>query len=473
MNKIKKIVGIYLLIIGLIFIISGVLPDIISNIEFNKLEKEISLINNKLINETINKNDIKIINKNITIKNKKLEYKVEKYLNDVINLAVELLDIKKNNDLNELLSVNNLKNKDLIKVKEILENRKNNIEELEKNFEYLSKNDINNKEYKKLINEININNYKNIIDNYKKIIESYEKIISFLNEKNDYQISNNGIEFLKRNEFEEFDKFIKSINIDTINLSYNLKNDTDGPIIYAHDIYLYEGIGINLLNEISCIDEIDGKIDCNIIGNYDKNTIGVYPINISALDKSGFKTEKTINVNIVEREKLRYYVELIRNYNTVIVYELDENKEYTKIAKVFPCSTGRNGRTPTGIFYTTKGSTWGPLMGGVWGQYYTVITGNILFHSVPYYSMSKDNLEWEEYNKLGDFASAGCVRLSVEDAKWIYENCPNGMKIKIYDGELPAGVTKPIALKIDGTSPFRGWDPTDPDVNNPWHNTNN
>ena len=29
----------------------------------------------------------------------------------------------------------------------------------------------------------------------------------------------------------------------------------------------------------------------------------------------------------------------------------------------------------------------------------------------------------DEYNMLGNFASAGCVRLQVEDAKWIWTNC--------------------------------------------------
>ena len=43
------------------------------------------------------------------------------------------------------------------------------------------------------------------------------------------------------------------------------------------------------------------------------------------------------------------------------------------------------------------------------------------------------------------------------------------MKVKIYDGELPTGVSKPTAIKIDGNSSFRGWDPTDPDPNNPYH----
>ena len=42
--------------------------------------------------------------------------------------------------------------------------------------------------------------------------------------------------------------------------------------------------------------------------------------------------------------------------------------------------------------------------------------------------------------------------------------------IKIYDGDLPSGVSKPSAQKIDPNDPKRGWDPTDPDPANPWNN---
>ena len=113
----------------------------------------------------------------------------------------------------------------------------------------------------------------------------------------------------------------------------------------------------------------------------------------------------------------------------------------------------------------------------MWGHYILskemgagalAITGNILFHSVPYYSRSKGNLETAEYNKLGTKASMGCIRLAVKDAKWIYDFCPVGSPIHIYDvSELP--VEKPTPIHIDPSDPRAGWDPTDPDPNNPWH----
>ena len=69
----------------------------------------------------------------------------------------------------------------------------------------------------------------------------------------------------------------------------------------------------------------------------------------------------------------------------------------------------------------------------------------------------------------GETVSDGCVRLCVADAKWIYDNCPIGTTVKVYDGDLPSGVTKPSAQKIPANSPNKGWDPTDPDPKNPWN----
>ena len=129
---------------------------------------------------------------------------------------------------------------------------------------------------------------------------------------------------------------------------------------------------------------------------------------------------------------------------------------------------GKGTNTPIGTFKTTKGYTWGALFGGVYGQYSTRITGHILFHSVPYYKKDPSTLEWQEYNKLGTKASAGCIRMRVIDAKWIFDNIPAGTKVKIYDGSIPKGIIKPSYAKIKSDSPNKGWDPTDPDKNNPW-----
>ena len=89
---------------------------------------------------------------------------------------------------------------------------------------------------------------------------------------------------------------------------------------------------------------------------------------------------------------------------------------------------------------------------------------------MPYYSQHKDDLEYDEFNKLGSLASLGCIRLAVVDVKWIYDNCPIGTPVCIYDdAENPGPMGKPGTMYTDPDDESkRGWDPTDPDPANPW-----
>ena len=121
----------------------------------------------------------------------------------------------------------------------------------------------------------------------------------------------------------------------------------------------------------------------------------------------------------------KYRLEVNCEQNVVNVYEKDENGEYKNCVKVMLCSVGY--ATPRSGTYSLKkygGWEWKGLQGDVYGQYATQITGNILFHSVPYTEKyNNSSLEYWEYDKLGTPASLGCIRLTVKNAKWIYDNC--------------------------------------------------
>lgn len=167
-----------------------------------------------------------------------------------------------------------------------------------------------------------------------------------------------------------------------------------------------------------------------------------------------------------------YYIKVNRLANCVTIYGKDANGAYTVPVKAMICSVGKDiNDTPTGIFGTYAKYTWRYLFGEQYGQYTTRIVGHILFHSVPYLEPKKDKLKVDYYNNLGVGDSMGCIRLTVADAKWIYDNCPLGTTVEIYDDVNPGPLGKPSAMKIDPTSPYAGWDPTDPDPANPWHVT--
>lgn len=180
--------------------------------------------------------------------------------------------------------------------------------------------------------------------------------------------------------------------------------------------------------------------------------------------KPGASTEEA-GQTTPEPYTLPYIVKVNRKQNVVTVYTYDNKGKYTKPVKAMVCSTGINNGTPVGTFYISDKYTWRALFGNVYGQYAVRFTGNILFHSVPYVKTNKSTLKAEEYNKLGIQASDGCVRLSVIDAKWIYDNCGPGTRVIVFDGNDFGPLGKPEAQNIPNSA---GWDPTDPDNKNPW-----
>lgn len=95
--------------------------------------------------------------------------------------------------------------------------------------------------------------------------------------------------------------------------------------------------------------------------------------------------------------------------------------------KRYVCSTGR-AATPTVIGeYEVygKGYSFGH---GYTCYWYTQFYGDYLFHSSPYYVNSNRIMD----ATMGVPSSAGCVRLEIQNAKWIYDNIPYGTKVVTY-----------------------------------------
>ena len=156
-----------------------------------------------------------------------------------------------------------------------------------------------------------------------------------------------------------------------------------------------------------------------------------------------------------------YRAEVNRVACTVTMYAKDGANGYIIPVKVFACSVGLpETPTPLGTYYTTNKYRWWELMGPSWGQYCTRIVHGILFHSVAgYTNKTIKNISAANYNMLGSPASHGCVRLTVRDAKWIYDNCPLNMQVDIIDSSFPGPLGKPATIKIPS---WQTWDPTDP-----------
>lgn len=123
------------------------------------------------------------------------------------------------------------------------------------------------------------------------------------------------------------------------------------------------------------------------------------------------------------------------------VYGRDEKGDYTVVVRQMLCSTGMKA-TPSDVgdwVLNGRHATWCifPKWGNSYARYWTRINGSIAFHSPIYTSVSNSAMKIGSYNKLGQRASHGCIRLSVWDAKWIYDNIGAGTVVSIVEGMDP------------------------------------
>ena len=140
------------------------------------------------------------------------------------------------------------------------------------------------------------------------------------------------------------------------------------------------------------------------------------------------------------------------NNQVTTVYGRDEAGDYTIVVRQMLCSTGTKSNPSDPGDWTLNGKTarwcYFPKWGG-YAQYWTRINRSIAFHSVIYNTVNTMDLSVSSYNNLGKRASHGCIRLTVADAKWIYDNCGAGTVVTI-DEHLPADPELRASLKLPG-----------------------
>jgi len=205
------------------------------------------------------------------------------------------------------------------------------------------------------------------------------------------------------------------------------------------------------INESSAADEISRVqrrlrglfYDVEVDGSYGEKTVAAVTEfqTANGLNATGIADRETQRVLFSESAVgvwTEYMLKVSIDDQRVYVYALDESRQY-QLIDTFICSsgldTGPDDSTPRGIFTDTTEplDRWHYFIEyECWAQYAWRIQGPIYFHSVIYSEKDESTLRMSSVYNLGRKASHGCIRLSVENAKWIYTHCDAGTIVIIY-----------------------------------------
>ena len=164
---------------------------------------------------------------------------------------------------------------------------------------------------------------------------------------------------------------------------------------------------------------------------------------------------------------------------SVVAYEAKDG-DWIQM-RVMICSTGRKGHeTPTNSYKISDRYAYHKLGTGdtrCYGFWACRFKRHYLFHSVPISDKATKAeqghamCDMHKFEMLGTVASDGCVRVTIGDAKWIYDLSENEtVNVRIVDDDGPIPSAPPAVIWEEPYTDRHGygWDPTDPDPNNPY-----
>lgn len=278
------------------------------------------------------------------------------------------------------------------------------------------------------------------IDRYNLVSDSVNSVINSIDSIQNSVINyTNGMNYFNNEQYYEAISSLK--NVSSLDLNYpnslkylnesknrikeNLLNKCDD--LVKNDYYT-QALSIlhnsnDILGEDNDIKEKISEIKVQKQQYLDKNSTIA-----EASSKALIATISSNNINKLNVESITsYLVNVNLKEQKTYIYKGTANN--WNLTKTFPCSTGISGKdTPYGSFSIKERGDWFfSEKYNQGGKYWTQITGNILFHSVPF---AKDKTTIVDYT-LNKPSSHGCIRLSVDDAKWIYTNIPRGSKVII------------------------------------------
>ena len=122
-------------------------------------------------------------------------------------------------------------------------------------------------------------------------------------------------DYIEESNVEFLDKIVSFYELGEkdVNITYKRKDktysyplkvnvvDTDSPFILGGSKTIFQGDDIDLTKGVICADYVSSNVSCNVIGEYDINTIGTYELQYEAIDESGNKALKDFNLYVIKK----------------------------------------------------------------------------------------------------------------------------------------------------------------------------
>lgn len=126
-----------------------------------------------------------------------------------------------------------------------------------------------------------------------------------------------------------------------------------------------------------------------------------------------------------------YYIRISIAKHTLVVYQLDNNNEFTIPVKAFKVALGPKVE-PAKTAISEK-SVWRKITDIYYVRYSSRLDNAEYLSTATYYSQSDNNLNPKSYNMIGQNVTEGSILMTCANARWIYENCGAKTTVEIVD----------------------------------------
>ena len=126
-----------------------------------------------------------------------------------------------------------------------------------------------------------------------------------------------------------------------------------------------------------------------------------------------------------------YYIRISIAKHILVVYQLDDNNEFTIPVKAFKVALGpKVASAKTAI---SEKSLWRKITDIYYVRYSSRLDNAEYLSTATYYSQSDYNLNPGSYNAIGNNVTEGSILMTCANAKWIYENCGTKTTVEIVE----------------------------------------